>query len=116
MSKHSDEELLLGCESYRAAERLYQWQEKKGERPEPKDAAGSFGIYTEYPKEKVRVHGNKITNIPDADSDDTTSVDIPDYETAKRIAVAVLSCFLFFLLTFFGLLLLSSDFVATGKF
>ena len=79
MRRHSDEELLLGCESYRAAERLYDWQEKKdyakkGDKPEP------------------------------------------DYETAKRIAVAVLSCFLFFLLTFFGLLLLSSDFVATGHF
>jgi len=79
MSKHNDEELLLGCESYRAAERLYQWQEKKdyakkGEKPEP------------------------------------------DYTTAQRIGENILWMVVFFLLTFFGLLLLSSDFVATGKF
>jgi len=79
MRKHNDEERLLGCESYRAAERLYHWQEKK-----------------DYAKKG--------------------EVQEPDYETAKRISVAILSCVLFLLLTFFGLLLLSSDFVATGKF
>ena len=51
MSKHSDEELLLGCESYRAAERLYDWQEKK-------DYEGAYMAWQEGVSRLKRLYQN----------------------------------------------------------